>query len=68
MVCFIESLFFVLDFFRYRWSDRKDRINLEYGLGFSKEIMVYKGVYFIVYFDEFLFSYVKDFKKRVDGS
>lgn len=68
MVCFTESPPFALDFFRYRWSDRKDRINLEYGLGFSKETMVHKGVYPTVYLDESLFSYVKDLKKRVDGS
>jgi hypothetical protein len=68
MVCFTESPPFALDFFRYRWSDKKDRINLEYGLGFSKETMVQKGVYPTIYLDASLFGYTKELKKRVDGS
>lgn len=45
MVCFTESPPFALDFFRYRWSDNKDRENLKYGIGFDKKAMVLKGVY-----------------------
>lgn len=44
MVCFTDSPPFALDFFRYRWSENKDRKNLKYGIGFDKEIMVQKGV------------------------
>ncbi len=43
MVCFTETPPFALDFFRYRWSDNKDRENLKYGIGFDKEAMVIKG-------------------------
>lgn len=45
MVCFTDSPPFALDFFRYRWSDNKDRENLKYGIGFDKETMVQKGVF-----------------------
>ncbi|MBD2567089.1 abortive infection system antitoxin AbiGi family protein [Anabaena lutea] len=45
MVCFTDTPPFALDFFRYRWSNSKDRENLKYGIGFDKRAMVAKGVY-----------------------
>lgn len=45
MVCFTETPPFALDFFRYRWSDNKDRENLKYGIGFDKSSMVKKRVF-----------------------
>lgn len=45
MVCFTETPPFALDFFRYRWSDNKDRQNLKYGIGFDKSSMVKKRVF-----------------------
>ena len=51
MVCFTDSPPFALDFFRYRWSDPRDRQNLKYGIGFDKEAMVKKGVFPTFYVD-----------------
>lgn len=73
MVCFTETPPFGLDFFRYRWSDNKNRRNLKYGIGFDKEAIVRKGVRPTFYVDRMLqhkiFSLIDELEKcdLVDG-
>lgn len=66
MVCFTESPPFALDFFRYRWSDNKDRVNLKYGIGFDKEAMVLKGVFPTFYVSHELQSQIFSLAKRLN--
>ena len=65
MVCFTESPPFALDFFRYRWSDNKDRVNLKYGIGFDKEAMVLKGVFPTFYVSQELQSKIFSLAKMI---
>ncbi|MBE9240101.1 abortive infection system antitoxin AbiGi family protein [Synechocystis salina] len=68
MVCFTESPPFALDFFRYRWNDNKDRDDLKYGIGFSKEKMVRKGVRPTAYFDRELIKLVQWLQEKLNNN
>jgi hypothetical protein len=59
IVCFTETPIFALDFFRYRWSNNRERLDLNYGIGFSKEKMVNRGVYPAIYASKDLNSSIK---------
>jgi hypothetical protein len=60
IVCFTETPIFALDFFRYRWSQNRERLNLNYGIGFNKKKMVkQRGVYPAIYASQSLNSNIK---------
>lgn len=68
MVCFTESPPFALDFFRYRWNDNKDREDLKYGIGFSKEKMVSKGVRPTAYLDRQLIHLIQWLQEKLNNN
>jgi hypothetical protein len=68
MVCFTESPPFALDFFRYRWNDNKDREDLTYGIGFSKEKMAKKGVFPTAYLDRELIDFIQWLQKKLNNN